>query len=106
MLKAFWGFLFVLLCACTNNSSETIESDSTATASTNSTVASSWSKEDEQEFLASCVDNSKARMGDTAAYAYGNCLLAKVQQQFPTLDSTVVVLKDTTEAAKITAGCK
>jgi hypothetical protein len=106
MLKVICGLSFILICACNSRSSEKNTNDSTAAASTNSSVASSWSKEDEQEFMASCVDNSKASMGDTAAYAYCKCVLGKVQQRFPTLDSTIVVLNDTTEAAKITAGCK
>jgi hypothetical protein len=105
MLKLCSVLLALVLLGCNTNNSSGAKKDTTqATAVTE--VPSNWSKEDEQEFINSCMENAKASASDTVAYAYCKCMLEKVQQRFPTLDSTVTVLQDSTEAAKIAEGCK
>jgi hypothetical protein len=105
MRKVGFLLLLVVLFACNNSNSSDEKKDSTNVAAVVD-VPSNWSKEDEQEFINSCMENAKANASDTVAYAYCKCMLEKVQQRFPTLDSTVTVLQDSTEAAKIAEGCK
>lgn len=98
--------LVLFLCSCNSGSSSSKNADTTAAATTATTVPHTWNKDDEQQFMNSCIESSKARLGDTAAFAYCKCVLGKVQAQFPTLDSSAAILQDSAQAAKITAGCK
>ena len=65
-----------------------------------------WTQEDERDFLAGCVDNAKAKLGDTLAFAQCNCVLHKLKQNFPSLDSAGSVLSDSTKAAEFAQSCK
>ena len=92
---------FAIACNSSANKTDTGKTDSTNTKST-----FSWSREDELEFLAGCVDNAKVKLGDTLAYAQCNCVLEKLQQTFPSLDSAAGTLSDTTKAAAFASQCK
>jgi hypothetical protein len=100
--------ILLLLCsaffiACNNNSKNSPGVKAADSASKGYT----WTADDEQEFLAGCVDNAKAGIGDTAAYALCKCVLGEVKKSFPKLDSSAMnVLMDSTQAAAFAAKCK
>jgi len=99
-----WKFMFfAALCfmSC-NNSSET---SSGAVDSSNHSSASKWTTEDDNEFLAGCVDQAKSRYSEDTAYSYCKCVLAKIKKDIPTADSAEVVLKDSTKVAAYTKDC-
>jgi len=87
--------------AC-NNSSDT---SSTASDSSHHAVASQWTKDDENEFLAACVDNAKARYSEDTSYSYCKCVLEKIKKDIPTADSAEIVLEDSTKIAEYTKDC-
>ena len=102
-------FLFLSLaisaaaCNSGSNQTNTTKTDS-ATATTKQTH--NWSQEDEREFLAGCVDNAKAQLGDTLAFAQCNCVLGKLKESFPSLDSASSTLMDSTKAKAFASQCK
>lgn len=105
MNKLFLLLTFFLIIAC--NNSKTPSADD-ATTGTDSAVAKSytWTDEEEKEFLAGCVDNAKANVSDTTAYAYCKCVLDQLKQAFPNMDSASAIIMDTTKAAAYVAKCK
>ncbi|MFL5774234.1 MAG: hypothetical protein ACJ75F_13820, partial [Flavisolibacter sp.] len=90
---------FLMSC---NNSSDTA---STSSDNKKNSTASQWSKEDENEFLASCVDNAKARYSEDTSYSYCKCVLEKIKKDIPTADSAEIVLQDSTKIAEYTKDC-
>ena len=88
----------VILIACNN-------SEGSKTGSDNSDRAFNWSKEDENEFLSGCIDETKGRYSEDTAYIYCNCVLGKVKQRFPSADSAASVLIDSSSAAEFTKDC-
>lgn len=96
----------LFLTACNSNSSESSStSDSSKNANSSATTVSTWSKEDENEFLDGCIENAKVRLGLDTAYIYCNCVLKQIEQEFPTMDSASTALLDTTRAAAFTEKC-
>lgn len=90
----------IVVISCNNDKKESDKADST-TKDTSSGFVSVWPQEDQNEFMSDCVDNATAVLGEQAAFGYCKCMLTKVQQRFPTLDSAAVALLDTAQAAKL-----
>ncbi|MFL5810645.1 MAG: hypothetical protein ACJ749_14075 [Flavisolibacter sp.] len=95
--------LITVLCFACNNSSDNQQrkSDSTRTK-----TSFNWTKEDEHQFLSDCIDHAKGTHGEDTAYVYCNCVLGKVKEDYPNLDSASVILVDSTQAAKYTEACR
>jgi len=91
--------IFFMSC---NNSSDTA---STSGDSTKHSTTSQWSRDDENEFLAACVDNAKARYSEDTSYSYCRCVLEKIKKDIPTADSAEIVLQDSTKIAEYTKDC-
>ncbi len=105
MFKIFFLFLFVAMAACNNQASDTASKNGT-TQDTVIKKSFKWPAGEERDFLAGCVDNAKARLGDTAAYSYCNCVLAQVKQTYPNMDSASAVLMDSATVVKYAGNCK
>ena len=103
MIKLFLSLAIFLILAC--NNSKTPSTDATSTDST-VTKSYTWTEEEEKEFLAGCVDNAKANVSDTTAYAHCKCVLDQLKQSFPNMDSAAAIIMDTTKAAAYVAKCK
>lgn len=105
MIKLFFTAIIFLFVACNNSNTPTAD---TATAGSDSALAKSytWTNEEEKDFLAGCVDNAKANVSDTAAYAYCKCVLDQLKQVFPNMDSASAIIMDTTKAAAYVAKCE
>ena len=105
MIKLFLSLTLLLIIAC--NNSKAPSADNTTTDA-DSAVAKSykWTDQEEKEFLAGCVDNAKANVSDTTAYAYCKCVLDQLKLAFPNLDSASSIIMDTTKAAAYVAKCK
>ncbi len=82
-----------------NNDKSTSGNTTSTSADTSQRILSVWPQEDQNEFMAECVDNAEERLGEQAAFGYCKCMLGKMQERFPTLDSAAVVLLDTAQAA-------
>ncbi len=104
MIKLFLSLTILLLLAC--NNSNTPSTDATTPGSDSVTKSYTWTNEEEKEFLAGCVDNAKANVSDTTAYAYCKCVLDQLKQAFPSMDSASAIIMDTTKAAAYVAKCK
>lgn len=96
--------LFVSLALACNSSSK--KSEAPKEDSTSKAKSYSWTKEEERDFLAGCVDNAKGKLGDTLAFAQCNCVLSKLKESFPSLDSASPTLMDSAKAAAIASKCK
>lgn len=105
MSKILFLFLFVTLVAC-NNQSNDAETVDTVSADTLKKKSFTWPADEEKEFLAGCVDNAKAKLGDTAAYSYCHCILAQVEQTYPNMDSASAVLMDSTQVIAYAKNCR
>lgn len=105
MSKIFFLFLFVALAACNNQSTDPGTID-TVSADTSKKKSFTWPADEEKEFLAGCVDNAKAKLGDTAAYSYCHCILAQVKQTYPNMDSASSVLMDSTQVIAYAKNCR
>lgn len=95
----FFAALFFMSC---NNSSDT---SSNTEDSTKHSPISQWTTEDDNEFLAGCVDHAKSRYSEDTAYSYCRCVLEKIKKEIPTADSAEVVLQDSTKAVAYTKDC-
>ena len=95
-------FIAALCFMSCNNSSDT---SSVTGDSSNHAATSKWTVEDENEFLAGCVDNAKSRYSEDTAYSYCKCVLEKIKKEIPTADSAEVVLQDSTKAVAYTKDC-
>lgn len=104
MSKLFLLFLIVAIISCNNSSEKTATENVQSVDST--TAKYTWASDDEKEFLAGCVENAKANMSDTAAYAQCKCVLNQLKQVFPTMDSAANVLSDSATAATYVSKCK
>jgi hypothetical protein len=104
-MSKFLSVLLLLFFISCNNKPTSKDAQNT-TVSASNTTAHNWNKEDEKEFLNSCIEGAKPRMKEEAAYSYCKCVLGKVQQKYPTLDSSIVALQDTLKAAEFTKDCK
>ncbi len=104
MIKLFLSLAIFLILACNNSKAPSADT----TTGTDSAAAKSytWTNEEEKEFLAGCVDNAKANVSDTTAYAYCKCVLDQLKQAFPNMDSASAIIMDTTKAAAYVAKCK
>lgn len=105
MSKIFFLFLLFALAACNNPSNDAATVD-TVSADTSKKKSFTWPVDEEKEFLAGCVDNAKAKLGDTAAYSYCHCILAQVQQTYPNMDSAYAVLMDSTQVLAYAKNCR
>jgi outer membrane protein assembly factor BamD (BamD/ComL family) len=70
------------------------------------TQASTWTTEGENELMAGCVDQAKARLGEDTAYMYCKCALQQVKKEYPNMDSATTVLMDSSRVAELTKNCK
>ena len=96
-------FFFLFAFVACNNASDTGKNNKTDSPARKE---SSWTKDDENEFLAGCVDNAKSRYSEDTAYFYCKCVLEKLKQHFPNADSAEAALKDSISAAQYTQGCQ
>jgi hypothetical protein len=107
MRRLFAIILIATIASCNNDSENTAASDSTTAASTtNQQQAYTWSKDEEGEFLAGCVGQAKARLGEEKAFVHCNCVLSELKKNFPNIDSAAPVLMDVQRAAEFAAPCK
>ena len=62
----------------------------------------------ELSFLAGCVDNAKARLGEAASYVYCKCFLQQAKNKFGMIDSTTMMKleKDTAQVAQMAKACE
>jgi hypothetical protein len=65
----------------------------------------SWTPEDENEFLASCMDSATVRLGEATAFSYCKCVLGQLEASFPNMDSAATVLMDRQRAASFVDRC-
>ncbi len=105
MIKILFIFIFVALTACNNETSDSATQNGIA-ADTVTKKSFKWAEDEEKDFLAGCVDNAKAQLGDTAAYSYCHCILMQVQQTYPNMDSASAVLMDSTAVMQYAKNCK
>lgn len=108
MQKIFFLFCGLCLLACTNGSSDTAGNKDSAASSTVANTTGAGLSNDALSFLAPCVDNAKATLGEQQAYALCKCMYNQVQQQHPNEDSTTLLkhLSDTAEVASLAQKCK
>ncbi len=101
----FCSFLFL---ACSNPSAEDQGTSKDSAINVAATPATRLPEEAELEILAGCVDNAKATLGDTKAFALCKCVLGQVQKKHPTADSAAIIgyLSDTTEVAAMAKNCQ
>jgi hypothetical protein len=107
MLKRICLAAYIFCFSCSNENTSTVTENSSASAAPGG-VTKTLSKESELEILAECVDNAKATLGDTQAYALCKCVLGQVQDKYPNADSAALIvhLSDTTEVATMAKTCK
>ncbi len=107
MLRYFFIFLVLITAGCNNNSTDTSSKKNEADKKDSSNVQSfTWAQEEEQEFLAGCIDSAKVKMKEEAAFAQCKCILGQLKQQFPNMDSAAPALMDVNRAAAFVAKCK
>ena len=103
-------FLIILVSAtvsCNNGPKDAAStSDSTTTVANENKQMHTWSKDEEGEFLAGCVGQAKARLGEEKAFVHCNCVLGELKKNFPNIDSAAPVLMDVQRAAEFAAPCK
>ena len=105
MFKLYLQLLIVFIVACINKSDKsTTDADSAKATTANKSFA--WSDEDEKEFLSDCVQNAKAKLSDTAAYAQCKCVMEQLKKNFPTMDSADHALNDSATLAAFISKCK
>ena len=96
------GLMFLLAC---NNDSASGNKDSE-----NAGKGFVWTTEDDNEFLADCIEEAKANFnyGEDTAYIKCNCALKQLKTKYQNYDSVEVALNDTAkakEAVKLTESC-
>lgn len=99
-MKLIPAFALLLILASCN--SDTKEQSS---AETLKKKGHTWTTDDDNTFLAECVEGARTRFEEPQAFAHCNCVLANVKVDFPSLDSASAVMQDTTKAIKYTEGC-
>lgn len=105
MNKLFALIVSFIFIACNNPSTKVDSKDMTSKNNIPHT-ATNWTREDELEFTAGCVDHVKVGLGEEKAYAYCKCVLDQVKTKYA-MDSTIVEkLSDTAEIAKMALNCK
>ena len=58
-----------------------------------SCIGSTWTKNDHEEFVTSCINSAKASLGESKAKSYCECMMFKIEKIYPNAN----------DAAKITA---
>ena len=106
MFKLYLSLLIIFIVACNNNTDKSTTDNDSAKATTATTKSFTWSSEDEKEFLFDCVQNAKARLSDTAAYAQCKCVMEQLKKNFPTMDSADHALNDSATLAAFISKCK
>lgn len=106
MLKITILAVLLTTFACNNKENGTARasvSDNTAKA-----TSSSWTKNDEMQFIDGCLDQSAAKLGDDKAFNHCKCILRQLEQKNPQNDSLVSekLMNDTAEVARMLANCK
>ena len=111
MTRFFLISMIVLSCitflfACNNDSS----SSSANKDSANSGKGFVWTTEDDNEFLADCIEEAKANFnyGEDTAYIRCNCALKQLKTKYQNYDSVEVALNDTSrakDAVNLTKSC-
>ena len=89
----------MLLAACNTNAPGSEKGGDTA-------KLHAWSKEDENEFLAGCVENAAVNIREDSAYAHCKCVLLQLKAAFPSMDSAASMLMDSTKAAVYAQKCR
>jgi hypothetical protein len=105
MYRFFIILTGIILLAC--NSKRTSAGDKATGADSSMVMVNTvWPKEDENEFLAGCIESLKDKLPEDSAYMHCNCVLKQLKQKFPNMDSAANYLMDTAKAAAIAANCK
>jgi hypothetical protein len=106
MFKLCLSLLILTAIACNTQSDKASDTTDSAKNAVAATKSFTWSDEDEKEFLAGCVENAKANLSDTAAYAQCHCVLEQLKKTFPTMDSAANALSDSATAAAYVSKCR
>jgi hypothetical protein len=99
-------FLALLFASCNSSGPSSNGKDSANVQNSKDGGSSAWTKEDENEFLAGCIDEAKARYPEDTAFIYCNCVLKQLKKNFPSMDSASVALTDSSRAVAFTKNCK
>ncbi|HEX6334622.1 MAG TPA: hypothetical protein VFZ78_10380 [Flavisolibacter sp.] len=107
MIRMLLISLCLLPFACKENTTAAdTKSDTTVTTAAATAPAFTWTPEDENLFLADCVENAKVSLAEDSAFMYCKCVLNQLRQKFPTYDSANAVLSDTARAAEFVKPCR
>ena len=106
MHKLLFFLCSLLALACTNRAANTGSETNDSTGTVSTTVKPPMN-EDEMRFLSGCVENAKIRYTEAQAFTLCKCMLAQVQQRYPSADSATILqhLSDTAEVAKMVRNC-
>jgi len=99
MSKVLFLLSILFMAACNTNAPGSDKKGDTA-------ALHAWSQEDENEFLAGCVDNAAERLPQDSAYAYCKCVLLQLKGVFPSMDSAASILMDSARAAAYAQKCR
>lgn len=93
--------MLVLLVACNTDPNKGSKAGEGAAVK-----AYTWSPEDDNTFLESCVDSARAQqVSEAQAFARCKCVMEKLKEKFPSLDSASSVLMDVDKAKEFTDKC-
>ncbi|HEX6334666.1 MAG TPA: hypothetical protein VFZ78_10600 [Flavisolibacter sp.] len=62
-----------------------------------------WTQQDRDEFLQSCITNAIKDTGPEKAKAYCQCMLAKIEKRYPNVKDVAYLRSDTTVNAMVRA---
>lgn len=80
---------------------KTVSRKSDAEESKTASYSDGWSKENQENFMTTCVDKAKASMGESKATNYCSCMLTKIEELYPNAEEvSKLTMEKTTELAK------
>ena len=108
MNKIIFAFAVLFLSSCNSSSSGKSDGDRKQQVTDTSTTAKvDWTTEGANEFLDGCVDEAKARLGDTTAYTFCKCVLEQARREHPNnMTRGIEQLNDSTQVAKYADKCR
>ena len=92
------------LYACNNDSTTSSANKDSANAGKGFV----WTTEDDNEFMAGCIEKVKINFGEDTAYIKCNCALKQLKTKYQNYDSVEVAINDTSrskEVVKLTENC-
>jgi hypothetical protein len=102
------AIVVTLFTACKNNKKGTEATDTGAPTTTNttnttntSTTGQSWDEQTKAAFVANCTNEAKARMNETAAKAYCDCMMEKIAAKYSNpADANNMTIQETQDMAR------